>query len=59
MAGCSSSTDCTLELQDSDIEGAYLGEPLDSHTVEQLKWWLLCHGCTTPSSARKPQLIAK
>ena len=31
------------ELTEDDILGAALGEPLESHTVPALKWWLLCH----------------
>ena len=46
-----------LELDETDIEGAYLPQPLDVHTVEQLKWWLLCHGCKYQSSDRKAKLI--
>ena len=32
-----------LDLEESNIEGAYLSEPLDKHTMEQLRWWLLRH----------------
>ena len=46
-----------LELNETDIEGAYLSHPLDVHTVEQLKWWMLCHGCKYHRSDRKPKLI--
>lgn len=49
----------TLELEESDIQGAYLPDPLDAHTVEQLKWWLSCHGCTYLASDRKKVLIEK
>ena len=33
-----------VTLAEEDVEGAMLQEPLDSCTVEQLRWWLLCHG---------------
>ena len=46
-----------LELDETDIEGAYLSTPLDAHTVEQLKWWLLCHGCKYQVNDRKKDLI--
>ena len=31
-------------LEESDIEGAILDEPLETKTVNQLRWWLTCHG---------------
>ena len=34
----------TVELTEDDIPGAALHEPLDSHTVPALKWWLVCRG---------------
>ena len=30
-----------VELTEDDIPGAALAEPLESHTVPALKWWLL------------------
>ena len=59
MASHSQDSVPELQLNESDVEGAFLAEPLDSHTVQQLKWWLTCHGCKYPSSERKPQLIAR
>ena len=35
-----------VELTESDIPGASLNEPLDRHTIPELKWWLLCRGVT-------------
>ena len=32
------------ELTEDDIPGTALADPLESHTVPALKWWLLCHG---------------
>ncbi len=32
-----------VELTESDIPGAALSEPLEVHTVQALKWCLLCH----------------
>ena len=48
-----------LDLEESDIEGAYLSEPLDKHTIEQLRWWLLYHDYAYSLSDRKKQLIEK
>lgn len=48
-----------LELEEKDIEGALLTDPLDAHTVEQLTWWLLCHGCSYQTSDRKKTLTEK
>ena len=38
------------ELTEDDIPGAALADPLESHTVPALKWWLLCHEIKVPSS---------
>ena len=46
-----------VELTESDIPGASLNEPLDRHTIPELKWWLLCRGVTVSSSIKKSQLI--
>lgn len=46
-----------VELNENDIPGATLEEPLESATVPALKWWLLCRGIKAPSSWRKPKLI--
>ena len=42
-----------VELTEDDIPGAALSEPLDSHTMPALKWWLLCRGIKVPSSWKK------
>ena len=31
-------------LTESDIPGAKLTHPINSYTVTELKWWLLCRG---------------
>lgn len=49
----------SVELTEADIPGASLEEPLDNQNVAALRWWLLCHGITPSSSARKAQLITK
>ena len=49
----------TIELDESDIPAAVLSTPLESHTVPELKWWLLCRGIKPPSSMKKAQLIAR
>ena len=39
----------TIELDESDIPAAVLSTPLESHTVPELKWWLLCRGIKPPT----------
>ena len=44
--GTSSGTDSATippVLTEQDIPGAALNEPLDQHTMPELRWWLLCH----------------
>ena len=48
-----------MTLEEKDIEGASLEEPLDSKTVPQLRWWLLCHGVQVPTSEKKAALIKR
>ena len=48
-----------VTLEESDIEGAALEDTLDSKTVPQLRWWLLCHGIQAPSSEKKAALIKR
>ena len=52
-------TPVVVELTENDIPGAALAEPLESHTVPALKWWLLCRGIKVPSSWKKQRLIAR
>ena len=53
---CSSySCPISVTLTAADIAGATLSEPLESHAVPALKWWLLCRGLKVPSSWRKQQ----
>ena len=47
----------TMELTEADISGAVLKEPLESHAIPALRWWLLCHGIRVPTSWKKPKLI--
>lgn len=49
----------SVELTEEDIPGAALKEPLESHTVHALKWWLLCRGEKAPSSWKKAQYITR
>jgi hypothetical protein len=49
----------TIELTDADIPGAHLEEPLDSHNVAALRWWLVCRGMKPSSTLRKQELIKK
>ena len=55
---CNSSA-VTISLEESDIEGATLEEPLETKTILQLRWWLTCHGVEPPSSEKKTALIAR
>ena len=54
---CSSSV--TVTLTEEDIPGAKLQEPLETHAIPALQWWLLCRGIKTPSSWKKPQIIER
>lgn len=55
----SSSSGIVPQLTEQDIPGAFLDEPLESHTIPALRWWLLCHGIQAPTSWKKPKLIAR
>ena len=46
-------------LSEDDIPGASLQEPLESRTISELRWWLLCHGIVAPNSWKKGQCIAR
>ena len=46
-----------VTLKSKVLRGATLEEPLDSETVPQLRWWLLCHGIQAPSSEKKAAVI--
>ena len=48
-----------IELTETDIPGAHLEEPLEKHSVKALKWWLLCHGDSVPTSLSKMQLVER
>ena len=47
------SNEVVVELTAKDIPGADLSEPLESHTVPSLRWWLLCCGIKVPASVKK------
>ena len=59
VATTSSCSSVTITLEESDIEGAQLEEPLESKTMHQLRWWLLCHGQDAPSNVKKVHLIER
>jgi len=48
-----------VELEESDVPGASLSEPLVSHNVAALRMWLTCHGIKPPSSLKKGELIER
>ena len=52
-----SSSAVTVCLEESDIEGAVLDEPLETKTILQLRWWLTCHGVESPSNEKRATLI--
>ena len=53
----SSSRPVAVKLTAKDIPGAELKEPLETHGVQALQWWLLCRGIKASLSWRKSQLI--
>ena len=48
-----------VELSEDDIPGARLSDPLESHNVQELRWWLLCRGIKVPTSWKKTNLISR
>ena len=46
-------------LVETDIPGASLSEPFETHTVSELTWWLLCRGVTVPKSWKKAQIVCR
>ena len=44
---CSSDL-ASVQLTEADVPGAALSDPLESYTVPELRWWLLCRGIETP-----------
>ena len=48
-----------VELDEAFVPGAQLEEPLEAHTVEALRMWLVCHGVEVSGSLKKAQLIAE
>ena len=60
--GTSSGTDSATippVLTEQDITGAALNEPLDQHTMPELRWWVLCHGIQVTASSRKNQRFSQ
>ena len=48
-----------MVLDESDIPGACLSDPMDQHTKPQLRWCLLCLGIKAPTSYSKQELVTK
>ena len=48
-----------VTLAESDVPGALLSEPMASHTMPELKWWLLCRGIKVPTSWKKQKLLSR
>ena len=44
-------------LNEDDVPGASLPEPLEKQSVPALKRWLLCGGIEMPRNTRKKQLL--
>ena len=42
-----------IELNKGDIPGTHLSKPFEPHSVQALKWWLLCWGIKAPSTWKK------
>ena len=62
MAECtiaSSDQAAVIQLTECDIPGAFLSEPIDRHTMPELRWWLLCRGIQTPTSWNKQKLLSR
>ena len=55
----SSDEEASVQLTESDIPGAFLNEPVASHTIPQLTWWLLCRGIRVPTSWKKQKLLSR
>ena len=53
------STVVSVVLEEADIPGASLDEPLDSHNMASLRWWLQCHGIKPITSWKKQELISR
>ena len=56
-ATASSSCPVSVTLSASDIPGADLSEPWESHAVAALSWWLLCRGVKAPTGCRGKKLL--
>ena len=48
-----------IQLSEHDIPGAFLSEPIDRHTMPELRWWLLCGGVKVPASWNKKKLLSR
>ena len=48
-----------VELTEDDIPGASLNEPFHSHTMAELRCWLLCWGIVVPTSWKKHQVVQR
>ena len=47
-------TECfSITEADVHVLGAFLSEPIASHTIPRLKWWLFCRGVKAPTSTRQ------
>ena len=49
----------SVELDEEFVPGAKLDEPLEAHTVEDLRMWLICHAVAYAPSLKKAELIEK
>lgn len=58
-ASVATTSSISVSLEESDVDGAQLEEPLEVKTMHQLRWWLLCHGQDTPSNVKKLALIER
>jgi len=58
-ASVATTSSISVSLEESDVDGAKLEEPLEAKTMHQLRWWLLCHGQDTLSNVKKLALIER
>ena len=51
--------DTLLWLTKDNTSGAKLIDLMDTHTMAELKWWLLCRGIKAPNPWNKKKLVSR
>ena len=49
----------SITLKEANVPGALLSEPVASHTIPQLRWWLFCCGVSAPTSWNKTKPLSR